>query len=61
MALPENLPVSLPKEVFAEIRRLHFQTRRLATEGLSGTYKSAFKGRGIEFEDGKTGPMARRR
>ena len=51
MALPENLPVSLPKEVFAEIRRLHFQTRRLATEGLSGTYKSAFKGRGIEFED----------
>ena len=51
MALLENLPVSLPKEVFAEIRRLHFQTRRLASEGLSGTYKSAFKGRGIEFED----------
>jgi uncharacterized protein (DUF58 family) len=51
MSQLENLPVSLPKEIFAEIRRLHFQTRRLASEGLSGTYKSAFKGRGIEFEE----------
>lgn len=38
-------------EILAEIRKLHFQTRRLANEGVSGQYRSAFRGRGMEFEE----------
>jgi len=34
-----------------EIRKLHFETRRLATQGILGSYRSAFRGRGIEFEE----------
>ena len=42
---------SLSPEIIAEIRRLHFETSRLAEEGISGSYRSAFRGRGIEFEE----------
>lgn len=38
-------------ELISEIKRLHFQTRRLATAGLSGQYRSAFRGQGMEFEE----------
>ena len=38
-------------EILRQIRRLHFQTRRLADQGVMGSYKSAFRGRGIEFEE----------
>lgn len=42
---------SLPPELLAEIKRLHFQTKRLADEGIVGQYRSAFRGRGVEFEE----------
>ncbi|MCC6220791.1 MAG: DUF58 domain-containing protein [Deltaproteobacteria bacterium] len=42
---------TLSPETLAEIRKLHFQTRRIATEGVSGQYRSAFRGHGIEFEE----------
>jgi len=42
---------SLPSELLAEIRNLHFQTKRFADEGVIGQYRSAFRGHGIEFEE----------
>ncbi len=41
----------LTKELMAEVKKLHFSTKRIADENLLGGYRSAFKGRGIEFED----------
>lgn len=38
-------------QLLAEIRRLQFQARRLADESVSGGYRSAFRGHGIEFEE----------
>ncbi len=40
-----------PQEIIKKIRRIHIQTTRLATDLLAGSYHSAFKGRGIEFEE----------
>jgi len=37
--------------MLAEIRRIHFSAKRLATQSVGGEYKSAFRGRGIEFEE----------
>lgn len=41
---------TLPAEVFAQIKALEIRTRRLVTDALAGEYESAFKGRGMEFE-----------
>ena len=41
----------LPPELLREIQRLHFQTRRLADQGVGGRYRSAFRGTGVEFEE----------
>lgn len=40
----------ISKELLAQIRRLQIKTDRLASEILSGEYKSAFKGRGLNFD-----------
>ncbi len=42
---------SLPPEILAEIKKLHFHTRKLADQGIRGSYRSAFRGHGIEFEE----------
>ena len=44
-------PASLSAELLAEIKRLHFQTKRLADQGVVGRYRSAFRGLGMEFEE----------
>lgn len=41
----------LDPSTIQEIRKLHFQTRRLADQGIAGSYRSAFRGTGIEFEE----------
>jgi uncharacterized protein (DUF58 family) len=41
----------LSKDVFKQIQRFHFQTRRLANDAFAGQYVSAFKGRGMEFSE----------
>jgi uncharacterized protein (DUF58 family) len=41
----------LDQQTLKEIRKLHFQTRRLADQSMTGSYRSAFRGRGIEFEE----------
>lgn len=37
--------------LFKKISRIQFQTTRLANDVLAGAYRSAFKGRGMEFEE----------
>lgn len=38
-------------KLLAEIRRLQFSTRKLASAAVSGQYRSAFRGQGLEFEE----------
>lgn len=41
----------IPQEILKHIRRIQFQTVRLAEDILAGEYHSAFKGKGMEFEE----------
>jgi uncharacterized protein (DUF58 family) len=41
----------IPREVLQKIRRIQIRTSHLADNLLAGQYHSAFKGRGIEFEE----------
>ena len=41
----------IPKEVWRQVRRIQIRTGRAVTGLLAGAYRSAFKGRGMEFED----------
>lgn len=41
----------LPTEIQKNVRRIQIRTSRLADDLLAGMYHSAFKGRGIEFEE----------
>ncbi|MCB1135776.1 MAG: DUF58 domain-containing protein [Chlamydiia bacterium] len=43
--------VEIASEVFHHIRRIQIQTTRTVDDVLAGAYHSAFKGRGMEFED----------
>jgi len=43
--------VPLSNELLAEVRRLQFHTRRVVNQDLAGGYRSAFRGRGMEFEE----------
>jgi uncharacterized protein (DUF58 family) len=38
-------------ELFKKIRRIQIQTTHLAEDILAGAYHSAFKGKGMEFEE----------
>lgn len=41
----------LSREVIAKIRRIHITTTKVVSEAFAGQYQSAFKGRGLEFEE----------
>ena len=41
---------ALSPELFAQIKRIQIRTQRLVTDAMAGEYESAFKGRGMEFE-----------
>ena len=41
----------IPKELLAALRTIEIHTARLATEQLSGTYTSSFKGQGLAFRE----------
>ncbi|MCX5868174.1 MAG: DUF58 domain-containing protein [Proteobacteria bacterium] len=53
----EEPPVSrearavLPEDVLRRIRAIHIRTNYLANEVMAGEYESAFRGRGMEFEE----------
>lgn len=40
----------ISKEILAKIKRLQIKTDKLASEILSGEYKSAFRGKGLNFD-----------
>ncbi len=42
---------SIPRTVFQHIRRIQIATNRLAEDLMVGAYHSAFKGKGMEFEE----------
>jgi uncharacterized protein (DUF58 family) len=42
---------TLSKETLAQIRHIQIQSTQLAKDLLAGAYRSAFKGRGMEFEE----------
>ncbi|MEM9292953.1 MAG: DUF58 domain-containing protein [Acidobacteriota bacterium] len=46
-----DLSDSLPAELFEQIQRIQIRTQRLVSETFAGEYESAFKGRGMEFEE----------
>ncbi|MEZ0387384.1 MAG: DUF58 domain-containing protein [Verrucomicrobium sp.] len=41
----------IPREYLRKIRQIEVRTNRLAQEMLAGAYHSAFKGRGMDFEE----------
>ena len=41
----------VPKELLKKIRRIEIRTSHLVNDALAGRYHSAFKGRGMEFEE----------
>ncbi len=41
----------IPKEIIQKIRRIQIRTSHKVDELFAGTWHSAFKGRGIEFEE----------
>jgi len=41
----------IPKEIFQKIRRIQIRSSHRVDELLAGSWNSAFKGRGIEFEE----------
>lgn len=43
-----------PASIFKTIQRIQFNSTKLANDFLAGAYHSAFKGKGIEFEDVRT-------
>lgn len=42
---------TIEKDLYKTIRRIQIQTTHLATDLLAGAYKSAFRGKGMEFEE----------
>ncbi|KIA76568.1 hypothetical protein DB43_AB00330 [Parachlamydia acanthamoebae] len=43
--------INMDTELFKKIRRIQIQTTHLAEDILAGAYHSAFKGKGMEFEE----------
>lgn len=41
----------LPKEILKKVRKIQLKIARMSTDVLSGSYVSAFKGTGIEFDE----------
>jgi uncharacterized protein (DUF58 family) len=42
---------SKTQEMLKKVRTIEIRTRRIVNQALSGSYRSAFKGRGIDFEE----------
>jgi uncharacterized protein (DUF58 family) len=47
----DDLGQALSPELFQRIKALQIRTQRLVTEVMAGEYESAFRGRGMEFEE----------
>ena len=52
--LAQELPpqaMALPPQIMAQIRGIQLRSQRLVTDTMAGRYTSAFKGRGMQFEE----------
>ena len=47
----ETTSPRLSREVIKKIQRIHIHTNHLVNDVLAGEYESAFRGRGMEFEE----------
>lgn len=41
----------LPEGLFEKVRRIEIRTRKMTTGAVSGSWRSAFRGQGMEFQD----------
>lgn len=41
----------IPRELFAQVKKIEIRTRRAVDDITAGAYRSVFKGRGIEFDE----------
>ena len=41
----------IPQDLLKKVRRIELRNSRLVDDVLAGGYRSAFKGRGMEFEE----------
>ena len=41
----------IPKEIFKKIQKIHIRTNYIVNDIFAGEYESAFRGRGMEFEE----------
>ena len=48
---PLDLAQALSPELFAKIKAIQIRTQRLVNDAFAGEYESAFRGRGMEFEE----------
>ncbi len=48
---PLDLSASLSPELFQKIKSIQIRTQRVVNDVFAGEYESAFKGRGMEFEE----------
>jgi uncharacterized protein (DUF58 family) len=48
---PASLAETLSPELFAKIKAIQIRTQRLVSDAFAGEYESAFRGRGMEFEE----------
>ncbi|MEE9561538.1 MAG: DUF58 domain-containing protein, partial [Thermoanaerobaculia bacterium] len=46
-----DLADALSPELFQKIKSIQIRTQRLVSDAFAGEYESAFKGRGMEFEE----------
>ena len=51
----------IPQDLLNKVRRIELRTSRLVDSVLAGSYHSAFKGRGMEFEEVRQYQVGERR
>src|SRR5262245_50579792 len=50
-AIPNPQSTITPKDLLRRVRRIEIRTSHMVNDVLAGQYHSAFKGRGVEFEE----------
>lgn len=48
---PVDVTAALPPQLFQKIKAIQIRTQRMVNDVFAGEYESAFKGRGMEFEE----------
>ena len=46
----DELDHEFTREILRKVRQIEIRSNRLVSEALAGSYHSAFKGQGIDFE-----------